>query len=80
MGHSDLPVADAHAHARAFGRRGWVVRSGRGKGSHLLLTKPGVAWTVTLPAHGDVKRALLAAQIKGAGLTIEDYCKAFNGR
>lgn len=78
MGQSDLPVANADRHAKAFARLGWIVQPRRGKGSHLLLTKPGVRWTITLPTHGDVKRGLLAAQIKGAGLTIEDYCRAFN--
>lgn len=78
MGQSDLPVATADRHAKAFARRGWTRQPRRGKGSHLLLTKPGVPWTITLPGHGDVKRGLLAAQIKGAALTIEDYCKAFN--
>lgn len=78
MGQSDLPLAPADKHARAFERLGWTRQPPRrGKGSHIVLTKAGVQFTLCLPAHGDVKRGLLAKQIKGAGLTEEQYLDAF---
>ena len=80
MGLADLPVANAAAHAKAFCRRGWEIQPKRGKGSHLILTKPGHPAVISLPGHGPVKRALLMQQLKHAGLTVEEYLKAFRGQ
>jgi hypothetical protein len=33
---------------------------------------------VSIPDHPEVKRQLLAAQIRGAGLTVAEYLKAFH--
>ena len=79
MGNSELPLASADDHAGAFERAGFVRLKRRGRGSHVMLKKPGVNWTVCLPSgHGDVKRGLLAKQIKGAGLTNEQYVDFFS--
>lgn len=80
MGLSDLPVAKATDHAKAFERRGWVRQPKRGKGSHIILTKPGFVPVISLPAHGDVKRALLMQAIKLAEMSVSEYLSAFRGR
>jgi len=63
-------------HVKAFQRAGFHVLKRRGKGSHVMLKKPGHPHILTLPG-GVVKRALLAAQIKQAGLTIEEYLEFY---
>jgi len=81
VGQADLPIANAEAHAKAFCRRGWEIQPRRGKGSHLILTKRGHPAVISLPAgHGTVKRGLLMRAIKDAGLSVEEYLKAFNNR
>lgn len=45
----------------------------RGNGKHFLLKKTGHRATISIPDHREVKRALLAKQIKVAGMTIEEY-------
>jgi predicted RNA binding protein YcfA (HicA-like mRNA interferase family) len=78
LGHSDLPLASRREHVAAFRRAGFQVLKRRGKGSHVMLKKPGHPYILTLP-EGTVKRALLAKQIKQAGLTIEEYLEFFKG-
>ena len=54
-----------------FQRAGWTVD--RQKGSHVMMTKPGVAATLSVPQHRELDRGLLRALIRGAGLTIEEF-------
>lgn len=78
MGQSNLPLASGAAHARAFERLEWVLdHKRRGRGKHFLLTKPGMRPTLSIPDHHQVKRTIIAAQIKLAGVTEEKYLKAF---
>lgn len=77
MGQKNLPLASGDNHAQAFEHAGWTRRK---TGNHILLTKPGVNWTVCIPNHGEVKRALLQKQIRGAGLTEAEYLDHFANR
>ncbi|HWL35755.1 MAG TPA: type II toxin-antitoxin system HicA family toxin [Frankiaceae bacterium] len=77
MGQSDLPLGSGRAHVKAFERLGWTRAQGRGKGSHMVLTKPGHSFVVCIPDHDQVSRALLAKALKGAGVTIEAYVAAY---
>jgi hypothetical protein len=79
MGQKDLPLAAGSQHVAAFERCGWTcVR--KSKKNHFILQAEGVEATLSIPDHGQVKRTLLAAQIKLAGLSEEDYCNAFYKR
>lgn len=78
MGQADLPLASGDEHVKAFTRLGWKLQPKRGKGSHMVLTKAGMIPTLSIPAHREVKRALLAKQIKNAGVTEAEYLAAFN--
>lgn len=78
VGQSELPLAAAGEHVKAFCRRGWVRQPKRGKGSHIILTKPGHRATLSIPDHNPVKRGTLAKLIAAAVMTIEDYLNAFN--
>jgi len=73
MGNADLPVDSGAQHVRAFEHAGWTLLARRGNGKHFLLKKPGHRVMLSIPDHKQVKRALLAHQIKAAGMTIEEY-------
>jgi predicted RNA binding protein YcfA (HicA-like mRNA interferase family) len=75
-----LPLASGERHPRAFERCGWErVRETSGKNPHIILERPGVRATLSIPNHKgkDVKRALLQKQIKLAGLTEQQYLDCF---
>ena len=72
-----LPLARCAAHVAAFERNGWICV--RVRGSHHILTKDGHDATLSIPDHGNVKRGLLARQIKLAGLTEDQYLDLFYG-
>lgn len=72
----DLPEAKGDRHVKAFARFGW--NHCRSNGSHKILEKKGVEPILSIPCGGkNVKRKLLAAQIKLAGLTFQEYIDAF---
>jgi hypothetical protein len=80
MGLSNLPLASGSEHAKAFQRLGWTLdRKRRGRGKHLLLTKDSERATLSIPDHHEVKRTIIAALIALAGVTEENYLRAFNG-
>jgi hypothetical protein len=67
-------------HVKAFQRLEWILDTKRrGRGKHFLLTKPGMRATLSIPDHHQVKRTIIAAQIKLAGVTEEQYLTAFRG-
>jgi hypothetical protein len=81
MGQSNLPVACGRDHARAFQRLEWVLDTKRrGRGTHFLLTKPGLRPTLSIPDHHEVKRTIIASLIKLAGVSEEEYLRAFHGQ
>lgn len=57
---------------KAFERLGFVVKPGRGKGSHTVLARPGSPM-LTVPQQNPIKRALLAGLIKDSGHTIDQF-------
>jgi hypothetical protein len=77
VGQANLPVASGEKHAQAFERCGWTRLTRRGRGKHFLLTKAGATPTLSIPDHPEVKRALLAAQLKLAGISEADYLANF---
>lgn len=58
---------------KAFERAGWTVK--RQSGSHVQLKKEGNPNILSIPVHKGkpVKKGLLLAQIKKAGLTEEEF-------
>ena len=79
MGLSDLPLASGEKHAACFERLGWTRDwKRRGRGSHILLTKTGVRVTLSIPAHHEVKRTIIAKLIMLAWVTQEQYIKKFH--
>jgi predicted RNA binding protein YcfA (HicA-like mRNA interferase family) len=56
-----------------FKRSGWTVA--RQKGSHVMMTKSGYQWTLSIPLHDELGPGLLRKLIKQAELTIEEFNK-----
>ena len=54
-------------------RGGWSAV--RRKGSHVMLTKPGYQWTLSIPQHSELGPGLLRKLIRQASLTIEVFNK-----
>jgi predicted RNA binding protein YcfA (HicA-like mRNA interferase family) len=63
---------------RVFVNAGGVEVPGRGKGSHRSVIMPN-GFAVVVPS-GAVKTGLLANQIKGAELTVEEFIRFLRGR
>lgn len=80
MGNKDLPVGSGLAHAHAFGRAGWEMLPRRGRGKHFLLKHPQHREILSIPDHKEVKRTLLAHQVRIAGLTVESYMTFYTGK
>ena len=66
-----VPLLRPREVVRAFERKGWQVA--RQRGSHIVLTKPGFAVTLSVPDHPQVARGTLRALIAKAGVTVEEF-------
>ena len=56
---------------RKLQRAGWSVA--RQKGSHVMLTRPGYQWTLSVPQHDEPGPGLLRKLIRQAGLSLEEF-------
>ena len=56
---------------KKFQRAGWSVM--RQKGSHVMLTKPGYQWTLSIPQHDELGPGLLRKLLKQAEISAEDF-------
>jgi predicted RNA binding protein YcfA (HicA-like mRNA interferase family) len=66
-------VSGAEA-VRAFEQCGWQVA--RQRGSHVILTQPGMPITLSIPQHRLIGPGLLRDQIGKAGLSVEEFVAA----
>ena len=66
-----LPRISGREAIRAFRRAGWEVA--RQRGSHVVLTKPGSLYTLSVPLHPVLGPGLLRSLIRKAGLTVEEF-------
>jgi predicted RNA binding protein YcfA (HicA-like mRNA interferase family) len=66
-----LPRISGREAVRAFEKAGWEVA--RQRGSHVVLTKPGSIYTLSIPLHRTLGPGLLRDQIRKAELTIEEF-------
>src|SRR5439155_4076482 len=69
-----LPLLRPREVVRAFEHLGWQVA--RQRGSHIVLTKPGVPVTLSVPDHPQVARGTLRTLIAQAGATVEEFLAA----
>ncbi len=62
---------------KAFERAGWTNEGQHG--SHVKLRKEGSPFILSIPVHKGktVKQGLLVAQIKKAGMTVEEFLRLY---
>jgi len=70
MGRNFKLVSGAEA-VKKFQRVGWTAM--RQKGSHVMLTKQGYQWTLSVPQHDEIGPGLLRKLLSQAGLTLEEF-------
>ncbi len=56
---------------RKFQEAGWTVS--RQKGSHVMMTKSGFQWTLSIPQYNELGPGLLRKLISQAGLSAEEF-------
>jgi predicted RNA binding protein YcfA (HicA-like mRNA interferase family) len=66
-----LPRISGRETVRAFQRAGWEVT--RQRGSHVVLTKAGSIYTLSVPLHPVLGPGLLRDLIRKAELTVEEF-------
>jgi len=66
-----LPRVSGRKAVRAFQRAGWEVA--RQRGSHVVLTKAGSVYTLSVPLHRVLGPGLLRDLVRKAGLTVEEF-------
>jgi len=66
-----LKICSGAEAVRKLQRAGWSIA--RQKGSHVMLTKPGYHWTISIPQHIELGPGLLRKLLHQADLTIEEF-------
>ena len=66
-----LPRVSGRKAVRAFQRAGWEVA--RQRGSHVVLTRPGSIYTLSVPLHPVLGPGLMRDLIRKAGLTVDEF-------
>lgn len=56
---------------KKFQRAGW--RTNRQKGSHVMMTKEGYEYTLSIPQHHELGPGILRKLIKQADLSVEEF-------
>ena len=56
---------------RKFQRAGWSIA--RQKGSHVMMTRPGYQYTLSIPQHSELGPGLLRKLVSQAGLAVEEF-------
>ncbi len=69
----NLKLCSGAEAVRKFQRAGWSIA--RQKGSHVMMTKPGYQWTLSIPQHSELGTGLLRKLIRQAELTIGEFNK-----
>jgi len=66
-----LPRVSGREAVRAFQKVGWDVA--RQRGSHVVLTKSGAIYTLSVPLHPVLGPGLLRDLLRKADLTVEEF-------
>jgi predicted RNA binding protein YcfA (HicA-like mRNA interferase family) len=56
---------------RKLERAGWTTV--RTKGSHVMMTKEGYQWTLSIPQHDELGTGLLRKLVRQAGFSDEEF-------
>jgi predicted RNA binding protein YcfA (HicA-like mRNA interferase family) len=68
---TDIKLCSGAEAIRKLQKAGWSVA--RRKGSHVMMTKAGYQWTLSIPQHSELGPGLLRKLIRQAGLTPEEF-------
>ena len=68
-----LKLCSGAVAVRKLQRVGWEVS--RQKGSHVMMTKEGYEYTLSVPQHPELGPGILRKLIKQANLTVEEFNK-----
>ena len=66
-----LPVVSGGDAVRALEEDGW--RLVRQRGSHMIMTKPGVAVVLSIPNQRELRSGTLRGLIRKSGLGVEEF-------
>ena len=66
-----LPHLSGREAIRAFEKAGWEIS--RQRGSHVVLTRPGSIYSLSIPLHEALSPGLLRDQLRKAGLTVTEF-------
>ena len=56
---------------KKFLRAGWSIA--RQKGSHVMMTKPGYQYTLSIPQHSELGPGILRKLLQQAGISPEEF-------
>ena len=74
-----LPSVSVRETVRAFERAGFQTVAGRGKGSHIVVTRAEPRTILTIPDHRELDRGTLRAIIRQSGLTVDEFVALLSG-
>ena len=66
-----LKLCSGSEAVRKFQKAGWTAV--RQKGSHVMMTKPGYQWTLSIPHHNELGPGILNKLIRQAGITADEF-------
>jgi len=66
-----LPRVSGRQTVHALERAGWKVA--RQRGSHVVLTRPGSIYTLSVPLHQELGPGLLRSLLRKADLSVEEF-------
>lgn len=66
-----LKLCSGSEAVRKLQKAGWSAV--RQKGSHVMLTKPGYQWTLSVPQHKELGPGLLRKLLRQADLSVEEF-------
>ena len=66
-----LKLCSGSEAVRKFQKVGWSAI--RQKGSHIMLTKSGYQWTLSIPQHDELGPGLLRKLLRQADISIKEF-------
>ncbi len=72
-----VPLISGMEAVKAFTKLGWHVER-RAKGSHIIMKKPGMRITLSVPNHKQLDRGLLRSLIRDAYISIDEFNAALD--
>ncbi len=68
---SRLPRISGQQAVRAFEKAGWEIA--RRRGSHVVMTRPGSIYTLSVPDHRELGPGILRSLIRKSGMSVEEF-------